>query len=240
MNVRKLNKKEERGSILSSFRIWFTGISPCRLNVLKSLLILSILLFIPAESYPQDSESFGVKSIINEVKRKFRLNAQDLRRLVPLIKKENKNVILIYLRFDGDEPDYSAALWDEIIEQRTAFEARLDVDFTNRQKAALRAARTELERRVIGFVVEDYVTFLDKFLELNGLEFEVIDRLLNLEYKKKHQLVVRYLSDPPFLEAELQKLSEKTAYWMEKILSREQWRLYRSLSTENETVVASL
>jgi hypothetical protein len=88
------------------------------------------------------------------------------------------NVVSIYVRFGGAEPEYSPMLWREIVERRLDFETRVKNKLTKRQKAALRTARTELEQRILSYLVEDYISFLARFFELNSLEFEEIGKFL--------------------------------------------------------------
>ena len=109
---------------------------------------------------------------------------------------------------------------------------------TGRQASALRVARRALETRILGRIVEDYVDFLVVYLELEALEIEAVEHLLQKEKRTKHQLVLKYLNRPEVLEKELEGVTARTEYWLSRILSPEQMRLYQALSDPGESVVA--
>jgi hypothetical protein len=181
---------------------------------------------------------FDVKSVIQDVQKRFRLSSSDLQHISPLIQKDNSDLLVVYERFGGTEPEYSDALWRRVIEQRRSFEDRTDVRLTKRQSSALRVARRSLETRILTRIVEDYVDFLVVYLELEALEMEAIEHLLQKERRMKHQLVLEHLQNPKELDKELDGLSARTEYWLSKILSVEQMRLYRELSEPDPTVTA--
>ncbi len=174
---------------------------------------------------------------MRDVKSQFKLNRGDVLRLGPMIENENFDVLMIYVRFGGDEPEYSRAIWCDVILRRTEFEGRLDPKLTNTQRSALRSARTALERRVLEFLIQDYLFFVSNVLQLDGLELEAIEHLFNKEIERKHKLVFNNLKRNSFLQAELEKANLETESWLAKILTPEQLRIYRSISLQEDNLI---
>jgi hypothetical protein len=204
--------------------------------LIRASFLILILFLLPRESYPQRNEVFGVTNLINDVKKRFKLSALDVKSIKPLINEENKNVLQIYVRFSGDEPEYSRRVWREMIERRRDFEAGIRPDLTKRQRAALRAARTGMERRILNYLVDDYVSFLARFLDLNEWEFEDVQDLFESESKRTYQVMTDYLSDPGLLQMEIERITEETDSRMQKILTGEKWRDYRTLGQPDAPV----
>ena len=207
-------------------------------KVVRPLLAVPVaigfLLFFAQDARPQ--QFFDVKSVIQDVQKRFSLNSTDLRHIGPLIQQDNADLLVLYARFGGTEPEYSPALWRRVIDQRLDFENRTAAKLTNRQASAVRAARGSLETRILTRIVEDYVDFLVVYLELEALEREAIEHLLQKERITKHELVMKYMREPVRLEKELETVTDRTDYWLAKILSAEQLRLYRSLYEPGPTI----
>ena len=197
-------------------------------------LALVLLLFIAQDAHPQ--QFFDVKSVIQDVQKRFSLNSTDVQHIGPVIQKDNADLLVIYERFGGSEPEYSPALWNRVIDQRMDFENRTAAKLTNRQASAVRVARGSLETRILTRIVEDYVDFLVVYLELEALEREAVEHLLQKERRTKHELVMKYMREPVRLEKELETVSYRTEYWLDKILSVEQLRLYHSLYEAGPTI----
>ena len=196
---------------------------------LMVFIFLPIAFLTPSSGNAQNNHLFAVNPIIRDVKAQLRLNVQDVRLVAPLIEQENRDVLLIYARFDSDEPEYSPALWKEVVNRRLEFESRSGTNLTNRQKAALRIARTALERRVLGILVDDYIYFLVDALELTDLQTEGVDYLLKIDCRKKHRSIINHYMSPAFLEAEIKMIDGDTDTKMRDILSPVQLRIYHSL-----------
>ena len=196
-----------------------------------------LLLAAPANVSAQDGDFFNVSTIMRDVKSQYKLNRTDLRRIAPLVENENFDVLMIYVRFGGNEPDYSRAVWHDVVSRRTDFEARLDGKLTARQRSALRSARTALERRVLEFLIDDYLFFVSDILELDGLELEAVEHLFNKEIRKKHTLILKNLRWPALLQLELEKAGTETDTWLTRILTPEQIRIYRSVAVPRDNLV---
>lgn len=199
-------------------------------------LAIGFLISLAQDAHPQ--QFFDVKSVIQDVQKRFSLNSTDLQHIGPLIQKDNADLLVVYERFGGSDPEYSAALWRRVVDQRMDFENRTAAKLTNRQASAVRVARRSLETRILTRIVEDYVDFLVVYLELEALEREAIEHLLQKERTTKHALVMKYMQEPVRLEKELEVVSDRTEYWLGKILSQEQRRLYDSLYEAGPTITA--
>ena len=202
------------------------------------LLIHLFLLLAAAHSVPaQSSQQFDVKTITNDVKNRYKLNAHDVRAIQPLIDSENKKVVKIYARFCSNEPEYSARVWMQFVEERLSFESGLSTRLTAKQKEALRSARSRMERRVVGYIVNDYVGFLSQVLELSDFEFNDVHNVFESESGRKLWAISDYLNNPTRLEKALDEISNETDAKLRRILSPDQWQSYLEL-TNSFTLIA--
>lgn len=202
----------------------------------KLIIILFILLIIPTAAKSQDYSVFNLRNIIKAVKVKYNLSVKDINLLLPLIKQENFEILAIYLRLDVSQNGYSETLWDNIITRRYEFETRIKGKFTKHQESILQAVRGEMEAQILSLLVESYISFLGDYLELDHFQLEGIGDLLNGDYKRKHQLIIRKSSNVPLLQNEIEKINRQTESGIEKIISPAQLRLYLMLSDQNEYI----
>lgn len=216
-------------------RIWLAAVST-RLPTIAAALVFGFILTLNAPA--QQPGFFDVKSVLQDVQKRFRLSQADLQFIGPLIQKDNSDLLVIYDRYGGSEPEYSSVMWRRVIDQRVEFEARARTKMTGRQASALRVARRALETRILTRIVEDYVDYLIVYLELEALEVEAVEHLFQKERRTKHQLVMKYLDRPDVLEKELDAITDRTDFWLGKILSAEQMKLYRSMFEPSDTVTA--
>ncbi len=202
----------------------------------KLIVILFILLIIPTDGISQSYSVFNFKSIVKEVKSKYKLTVKDLNHMLPLIKQENLEILVIYARFGESENGYSQALWNDIIVHRYKFETLIKGRLTKRQESVLRAVRTDMEEQILNILVEDYVNFLADSLELERFQLDRIGNLLFQEYKRKQQLVNKYLSNMTLLQTELEKINRESESKIEIILTPMQFRYYLMLSAQDEFI----
>lgn len=207
-----------------------------RLPTFGAVLVFGFAL--AGDSRAQQSGFFDVKSVIQDVQKRFRLSQADLQFISPLIQKDNSDLLVIYERYGGSEPEYNPLMWSKVIDQRVEFEARARTKMTGRQASALRLARRALETRILTRIVEDYVDFLVVYLELEALEVEAVEHLFQKERRTKHQLVMKYLDRPDVLDKELEAVTSRTEFWLERILSVEQMKLYRSMFEPGDAITA--
>ena len=204
--------------------------------VIVAVFVFCILF--SSEVRAQQPGFFDVKSVIQDVQKRFHLSPADLQFISPLIQRDNSDLLVIYERYGGSEPEYSSVMWRKVVDQRVEFEARARAKMTGRQASALRVARRSLETRILTRIVEDYVDYLVVYLELEALEIEAVEHLFQKERLAKQQLVMKYLDRPEVLEKELEAATDRTEFWLEKILSVEQMRLYRSMYQPGEGITA--
>ncbi|HKP69041.1 MAG TPA: hypothetical protein VJV05_07140 [Pyrinomonadaceae bacterium] len=217
----------------------FEVIKTARLRTIAVVgaVFVTCLLFCD-DAHAQQPGFFDVKSVIQDVQKRFRLSPADIQFISPLIQQDNSDLLVIYERFGGTEPDYSPVMWRSVIDQRVEFETRARTKMTGKQASALRVARRSLETRILGRIVQDYVDYLVVYLELEALEIEAIEHLFQKERRAKHELVLKYLDRPETLAKELDTLTQRTEFWLEKILTAEQMKLYRSMYEPGQSITA--
>lgn len=210
-----------------------------RLNTL-SLIVFALLTscFLPLAA--RSNDDFGLSTVIRDVKKRFKLSVRDVECIRPILNIENTGVLKMYIRFSQPEPDYSDRVWRELIVNRSTFESALRPYLSKRQDSALRAARAELEKRILDYLVQDFVEFLGEILYLDALEFSEVRWILEKENKRKYQLIHNHLSDPTRLTAEMEKITRATRLEMETILSDEQLRTFRALTEPPEPIALLL
>jgi len=229
------------------YKNWFPTIrSTDNLRALKFLFarivfslasLCCLVLFLPQIASSQRSDILEVKALKSEIRSRFSLSDYDLVRIEPLIDQEGRKLIKIYVRFSGDEPEYSSRVWDQVIEDRISFELSLAPTLSKRQKEAVRSARYRMEKKVLAYLVDDYMNLLVQTLELSDFQSSEMSELFASDCTKKTQLISLRLSDIPRLQKELEFASEMTEISMKRIMTVEQWRMYRQLK-ENSTPVA--
>jgi hypothetical protein len=232
MNTQRLDATTKSDHSATCFRRWTAACRRIELYAANFAIVLLSVLLLQTNFYGQNNEFFEIKSIIRDVKLRFELSPADLHRLGPLIQKENQEVLVIYSRFDGNEEGYPVDLWREVIRRRNDFESRINTGFKPREQAALRTARTALERRVLSYLVDDYINFLADVLELDNLQLEAVGKYLTRESSRKHLMIVKALSRPALLQAQLDIVAKETDRVMEIVLTHEQYRIYQTLSAD--------
>ncbi len=114
------------------------------------------------------AELLATSTLERDLTRQFKLTAVDIKRLDPLIKRENMKVVLTFGHYMQTENQDFLSLWNGVRSSRGEFETGLEGDLTSRQKSALRAARSEFELRVLNQWTSDYLTSLADYLELDS------------------------------------------------------------------------
>ena len=196
-----------------------------------------LVLFLPQQASAQRNDILEVKALKNEIRTRFSLSERDLVRIEPLIDQEGRKLLKTYVRFTGDEPEYSSRVWDQVIEDRTGFEFGLAPSLSKRQKEAVRSARYRMEKKVLGYLIDDYMNFLVQVLDLSSFQSTEMSELFASDFTKKTQLISLRLSDVPRLQKELDFVSEVTEITLKRIMTTDQWRMYGKLK-ENGTPIA--
>lgn len=200
-------------------------------------ILCCLVLFLPAAAFSQRNDILEVKALKSEIRSLFSLSDRDLVRIEPLIDQEGRKLIKMYVRFTGEEAEYSSRVWDQVIEDRSTFEMSLATTLSRRQKVAVRSARVRMEKKVLGYLVDDYLNLLAQVLDLSDFQSNEVAELYESDWTKKTQLIALRLGDVPRLQKELEYVSETTELSLKRILTSEQWRMFCQLR-ENSTPVA--
>lgn len=202
----------------------------------KRMLMLSAILTLSFSAlsgavYTQSKDDLDFSRVMKEVKERFNLSSGDVKSISPLLSRENRGVVAIYARFSEGEPEYSNRVWQEVIARRCEFLSRPPTDLTKRQWAALRAARSRVEERIVDYLVEDYFDFLAQYLELGKWELMDVQDLFESDKSKKLRLLdLANIHDVSALRKQVENISEETESKLQKLLTEEQRRSYRSLT----------
>src|SRR5436190_8458535 len=141
--------------------------APC---VFSMLALWCLLIFLPQPVFSQRTDILEVKVLKNEIRNRYSLSERELLKIEPLIDQEGRKLIKMYVRFSGDEAEYSSRVWDQVIEDRSSFEQSLAPTLSKRQKEAVRSARSRMEKKVLGYLVDDYLNLLVQLLDLNDFQ----------------------------------------------------------------------
>lgn len=204
----------------------------------RGFFLACVLLMLSEASYFQSRPVITSRQLLNEISKSYRLNSRDIRTLTPLVDKERRDVLRIYARFSGDEPEYSERVWQRVLAQRQDFEAGMELDLAPAQVSVLRVARTRFESQVLKQLVDDYVMFLDRSLELDSWQFDDVASLFEAANNQVYKVFTQHSSNPSMLLEEIEKIQEKTQDRMKKILNEDQWRDYKMLCEPDDIVGA--
>jgi len=205
-------------------------------SVVAAIVLALGVFVIPMAAQSQRNELFDTQRITSDIKRRFHLSSSDVKQIEPVIAQENKKVAKIYVRFCGDEPEYSSRVWRQIVDDRMSFESSLSSSLTIKQKEALRSARAKMEKRIVDYLVVDYVTFLSQLLELSDFEFSDVNDIFESESEKKRRLITDHLGNPGLLAREIERVTDETEFRLKSVLSPEQWRQYNELESTQDLV----
>jgi hypothetical protein len=184
----------------------------------------------------QDAELLTIKPVLNEVSSRFKLRSRDIRSVSRVVERENFDVLSIYARFGGKQIEYGCDLWTDVEQRRRAFDARIGRRLNVRQRAAVRAARLELERRVLDYLVDEYFLLLDDMLEFNAVQREAFMHLLYVDSRHRHSAIVQLIAKPSELRLRLEDCDEDMERSIDLVLTPAQRRVYKILSFSKESV----
>jgi hypothetical protein len=203
----------------------------------SAVALCCLMLLFPQDASSQRTDILEVKALKSEIRTRFSLSERDLVRIEPWIDQEGKKLIRMYVRFSGDEAEYSSRVWDQVIEDRASFELSLAPTLSRRQKEAVRSARSRMEKKVLRYLVDDYLNLLGQLLDLSDFQSSEIADLMDSDSTKKTQLIALRLGDVPHLQKELEYVTQTTELSLKRILTSDQWRMFLQLK-ENSTPVA--
>jgi hypothetical protein len=215
-----------------------TALAPQIARIAFSLAVsCCLVLFLTQDALSQRSDILEVKALKSEIRSLFSLSDNDLVRIEPLIDQEGRKLVKMYVRFSGEKAEYSSRVWDQVIEDRSTFDLSLANSLSRRQKVAVKSARARMEKKVLGYLVDDYLNLLAQLLELSEFQSNEIANLYESDTTKKSQLIALRIGDVPRLQKELEYVSETTELSLKRILTADQWRMFSQLK-ENSTPVA--
>lgn len=207
-------------------------------NIFLSLtLAFALALLIPQNGFCQRDDILEVKALKKEIRTRFSLSERDLVRIEPLIDQEGRKLVRMYVRFSGEEPEYSSRVWDQVIEDRTSFEFSLAATLSRKQKDAVRSARFRMEKKVLQYLVDDYMNLLIQLLDLTDFQSSNLAALFESDCDKKSMLVTARLIDIPRLQKEIEHVSDTTEASLKQLLTADQWRMFCKFR-ESGTLVA--
>jgi len=94
-----------------------------------------------------------------------------------------------------------------------------------------------MEKKVLRYLVDDYLNLLGQLLDLSDFQSSEIADLMDSDSTKKTQLIALRLGDVPRLQKELDYVTQTTELSLKRILTSDQWRMFLQLK-ENSTPVA--
>lgn len=177
----------------------------------------------------QQNERLRTSTLERRLKKEFKLTANDLDRLRPLMGVENTSVARTYGRYSDEEnKENFLSLWTGVRIQRWEFEARLPHDLSRREIEALRAARSEFERRVLDLWLDDYLNLLADVLDLDRLQTSDVQSIFENETRMRLQLI-RKEKGQSRMNLEWQKITDRREELLPGILNSDQLKTYLSL-----------
>src|SRR6476659_1283931 len=89
------------------------------------ITLLAVFAFRVPASGPDDDPLFQTGDLERELSTRFGLKAREIKALRPLIRMDNRNAVLLYVKAaDDHEADYMF-LWDKVRRAHTEFEASI-------------------------------------------------------------------------------------------------------------------
>jgi hypothetical protein len=192
----------------------------------------------PVASFGQGLDLIGTPNLEVRLKRQFKLTKNDIKRLHPMIKRENENVLLTYKHYSEVKNEVFLSLWDAVRSSRKEFETGLSIGLTTRQKEALRAARADFESQILNQWLDDYLRILSDALELDNLQLSCVSKVFESETEKRRRLIINELRKPVQTDAEWQRLTDERERFLEIVLDSDQIREYHTLGIPISELVA--
>jgi hypothetical protein len=197
----------------------------------QAVLLLSIILALNVITGLADEDPlFGTADLEKRLSSRFKLSHKEMKTLRPLIRSDNKNVVLLYGNSSDDERSIYMSLWEKIRQSRYDFESSLDVRLNERERAALKMARTEFETRILNYWLEDYLEFLANVLELDNIQLSMVRVVFENERSRRHRLIVKAGTHLSKIESDWEQLARDREGELFRTLDSDQLRVYRSLS----------
>jgi len=197
---------------------------------IRAALLVVLILFGADSVNAQGPDILGLRGLMPRLKKTYKLTSSDVESLTPLIRQENVEMLILYLRFSKDPPEYSDRVWMQIIELRRRFDTNWAAGLTGRHRSALVAASRVLERRMLMILVEDYVDFMAEQLELDDWQFDEVNKAFEWDRKQRQAAVNKHIANLPALHREFAAIAAQTEWSLRRIMTPEQLKELRLMA----------
>ena len=195
-----------------------------------TVLLVALLLLGANSANSQGPDILGVRGLMPRLKKTYKLTTADVASLAPLIRQENVEMLILYLRFSKDPPEYSDRVWMQIIELRGRSDTNWATGLTGRHRSALVAASRVLERRMLTILVEDYVDFMAENLDLDDWQFDEVTKAFVWDRKQRQAAVNKNIANLPVLHREFAAIAAQTEWSLGRIMTPEQLKELRLMA----------
>ena len=207
---------------------------PIKFFLISGLLFAGVFTFVlPANVDAQDEELFNTVSIERSVTSRFKLSKSDQILIHAAIQRENRILVLSYLRFSEGNMDF-LCLWNKVRNERHEAEANPELALLSlKQRSALGKAREELERRILEMWLDDYISGLTELLELDRVQADCISKVFQRESEKRRKLLATESHDGVVLNTAWDTITTERNLFLKAILDPLQLHDYNLLFAEN-------
>jgi len=202
-------------------------------------LVVTICAYNAFATIDEDDPLFSTTDLEKELCTRFRLKPQEINALRPLIKLDNRNAALLYITASDTHGTDYMFLWQKVRRSHDAFAASINPALTARQRAALKLAHSEFETRILTLWMDDYVGLVAEALELDSVQISVLQVVFDVERGRRRRLLLKIETmQPAAFDSEWENLTSEREHELNKILSIEQMRGYRSLIDPPPALIA--
>jgi hypothetical protein len=203
------------------------------------ILFFSVFAFRAFAAGVNDDPLFQTGDLERELSMRFGLKAREINALRPLIRMDNRNSVLLYVKAaDDHEADYMF-LWEKVRRGHTEFEAAISSKLSRKDRDVLKAAHVEFESRILSLWLDDYTSLLTQVLELDTVQQGMVAAVLDVERLRRHALILRTGEYAGKNSAEWDELTRQRDGELIRLLRKEQIRAYRSLVDPPAQLIAA-
>ncbi len=193
------------------------------------VLLVGMFSFKAIAAGDDEDPLFQTGDLERSLSMRFGLKAKEINALRPLIRLDNRNSVLLYVKASDDhEADYMF-LWDKVRRAHNEFDGSISLKLSHKDKEVLKAAHVEFESRILTLWLDDYTSLLTQVLELDTIQQGLVRAVFDAERMHRHALILGSGSSYGAFNAEWDDLSRQRDGALIKLLRKEQIRSYRSL-----------
>ena len=197
-------------------------------------LFLSTSMALPATIQAQDDELFNVSSIERSVVSRFKLSKKDQKLVHAAIERENRVLVLSFLKYSESNTDF-LCLWNKVRIERHEAEAEMS-GLSGKQRIAIGKAREEVERRVLEMWTDDYISGLTDLLELDRVQMDGISKVFRRESEQRRSLLTKESNRGILLHDAWARITEERNSCLKAILDPLQLHDYNLLFATNDLI----